>query len=334
MNRSAPTVDVECRETVEPTDRALVSVVIPAYNAAEWIGIAVRSALDQTHRELEVIVIDDGSTDGTAFVLAATSDERLRVIAQPNSGVAITRNHGITLARGAFVAFLDADDEWDPTKIARQLEAMASHPGWVAVGSLMHHISASGRVIGVTGERVGDREQAMVRAARLMPFPLSSLLVRRDVLDRVGGFDPQFAALGQVEDLELLARLASAGDIGSVNEVLGGYRMHRASASARRYWLQRMGARYLAARQAALASGKELSYTDYLASRGWWSRVGALRRDVGAYAYRSAGIAVADERLLPALVWAVPAVLLTPSRVARRLARQRGRLRTPSPPRP
>lgn len=97
-----------------------VSVVIPAYNGANVIADAISSAISQTHKPSEIIVINDGSTDDTADVLAKFRDEA-KVINQPNSGVAITRNRGITEASGDYVAFLDQDDVWHPKKLASQL---------------------------------------------------------------------------------------------------------------------------------------------------------------------------------------------------------------------
>ena len=303
---------------------ALVSVVIPAYNAETYVKAAVESALRQTHTNVEVVVVDDGSADGTRDVLASVSDKRLRVVHQPNSGVALARNSGIEIGRGPFVAFLDADDVWLPTKLARQLAALEANPSWVAVGAFMHHISSSGRIVAMAGQPVGDREREQVRRARLMPFPVSSLLVKRRVLDRTGLFDPEFAKLGQVEDLDFLSRIAAQGDIGCVKDVLGGYRVHGASASARQFRLQRAGARYLAARHAARDRGVELDFGNFMASRRWWERVVTLRRDVAAFCYRSSGIAIADRRFFEAVMWALPAAALGPLRVAERLRRQRG----------
>lgn len=303
----------------------LVSVVIPAYNAEAYVDGAVRSALGQIYPDVEVIVVDDGSLDETRTVLETITDDRLRVVHQPNAGVAHARNRGIHMARGSVIAFLDADDIWAPDKLVRQMAALAANPEWVAVGSFMHHISSSGRTIGMAGQPVGRGEREEVRAARLMPFPLSTLLVKREVLDRVGLFEPEFAELGQVEDLALLSRIAADGDIGCVREVLGGYRMHGTSASARQFQLQRAGARYLAARQAARDRGEDLAFSDFMSSRSWWHRVNGLRKDFAAYSYRSAGIAVADGRVAQALLWASPAAVLAPLRTIRRLARQRGR---------
>lgn len=101
-----------------------VSVIIPAYNAAGFIGDAIRSVLDQTFTDLEVIVVNDGSQDGTSAVAHALADTRVRVLDQANGGVSAARNAGLAMARGAFIGFLDADDAMEPTNIMEKLAVM------------------------------------------------------------------------------------------------------------------------------------------------------------------------------------------------------------------
>src|SRR5207249_11176371 len=101
----------------------MVSVVIATYNCRRYVGEAVESALAQSYQPIEVIVVDDGSTDGTAEELRPFKD-RIRYLVQANQGPAAARNHGIRAARGEYVAFLDADDLWAPSKIEKQVAAM------------------------------------------------------------------------------------------------------------------------------------------------------------------------------------------------------------------
>src|SRR6185503_2024667 len=117
-----------------PFDGRDVSAVIPAYQAAAFLADAVESVLAQTEPVGEIVVVDDGSTDGTAAVAASFGD-RVRYVRQENQGVAAARNRGVAEARGRLVAFLDADDTWEPEKTARQLAHLRAHPDYAAVYS-------------------------------------------------------------------------------------------------------------------------------------------------------------------------------------------------------
>src|SRR5438067_6268305 len=110
-----------------------VSVVIPAFNYARYLPLAIDSALNQTHANLEVIVVDDGSTDDTREVVGAYRDERVRYVHQENAGLSAARNTGIRNARFAFVGFLDADDEWLPDMLAAAMERFANLPERFAI---------------------------------------------------------------------------------------------------------------------------------------------------------------------------------------------------------
>lgn len=110
----------------------LVSIIVPVYNAAPWLAATLESALSQSHRPTEIIVVDDGSTD-SSLALASTFESRgVRVATQPNRGAAAARNHGLRLARGEFLQFLDADDLLAPDKIAHQVARLATAPGSIA----------------------------------------------------------------------------------------------------------------------------------------------------------------------------------------------------------
>ncbi|MFC6974687.1 glycosyltransferase family 2 protein [Halomicroarcula sp. GCM10025709] len=116
-------------------DRPRVSVVVPTYNRADTVGRAVESALAQTVTDIEVVVVDDGSTDDTAAVVTGIDDERVRYLAhERNRGRSAARNTGIEAARGEYVAFLDSDDRWLPGKLDRQLAELSRRPPeWIGV---------------------------------------------------------------------------------------------------------------------------------------------------------------------------------------------------------
>ncbi|QRM53582.1 glycosyltransferase [Sinorhizobium sp. BG8] len=127
-----------------------LSIVIPAYNVAEYIVPAVVSALDQSFSDLEVIVVDDGSTDDTPALLAKLSeerqDERLRIVRQPNGGLSAARNTGIREARGEYIGFLDGDDLWRPDKAERHVAAMDCDPGIGLTYSASEFIEEDGQL--------------------------------------------------------------------------------------------------------------------------------------------------------------------------------------------
>ena len=121
---------------------SLVSVVIPVYNCESYLGESIQSVLDQVYRPIEVIVVDDGSTDGSPAVAQSFVTPELRYVYQPHSGLSAARNKGISHSQGSFLAFLDSDDLWLPRKLTLQLEAFHSDPELDMVfGQIEHFIS-------------------------------------------------------------------------------------------------------------------------------------------------------------------------------------------------
>ena len=217
----------------------LTSVVIPAYNAEPFLERTLRSALRQTHSNLEVIVVDDGSTDKTRVIAeaAAATDDRVRILSVPNGGVAKARNIGIGEANGEFVAFLDADDLWHPTKIELQLAAMSPGSGDyqpAAVYTFTRTIDTQDRVTG-SGGRVVLSGYSFARHLFAKPVGNgSSILVRREAAITVGGFDPIWAArgIGGCEDLDFELRIAAKYAITAIGLYLVGYRQYPGNMSS------------------------------------------------------------------------------------------------------
>jgi len=217
----------------------LTSVVIPAYNAELFLERTLRSALGQTHSNLEVIVVDDGSTDKTRVIAeaAAAADDRVRILSVPNGGVAKARNIGIAEANGEFVAFLDADDLWHPTKIELQLAAMSPGTGDyepAAVYTFSRTIDTEDRVIG-SGNRVVLSGYSFARHLYAKPVGNgSSILVRREAAIAVGGFDSTWAArgIGGCEDLDFELRIAAKYPITALGLYLVGYRQYPGNMSS------------------------------------------------------------------------------------------------------
>lgn len=221
-------------------NQPLTSVVVPAYNAERFIERTLRSALNQTYRNLELIVVDDGSTDNTKTIAEAFAarDSRVRIVSVRNGGVAKARNIGIDQASGAFIAFLDADDLWSPNKIELQVAALNSSNNneAVAVYTLRRSIDADDRVLG-NGNNAGFDGYAFARHLYTMPVGNgSSMLVRREIAAAVGGFDSSFAAcgIGGCEDLDFELKIAAEYHMVVIPQYLVGYRMYPGNMSSDR----------------------------------------------------------------------------------------------------
>ncbi|MGH8528227.1 MAG: glycosyltransferase family 2 protein [Nevskiales bacterium] len=198
----------------------LVSVILPTYNRRSLLPRAIQSVLAQTHRELELIIVDDGSTDGTDELVQryAAGDRRLRYLAMPKrGGPAAARNTGIRAAQGSWIAFQDSDDEWRPSKLEKQLRAVnSSDTGLVCCGYQLSHFDEPLRDL-----RPND---SMRTAPRMplevlygLPFIAPTWLVRREVFAQLGGFDE---TLPNLEDWEFTFRVYPHFGFGFVDEAL------------------------------------------------------------------------------------------------------------------
>ncbi|MFB6105940.1 MAG: glycosyltransferase family 2 protein [Halobacteriaceae archaeon] len=207
-----------------------VSVVVPAYNRAHSVGTAMESVLEQTFTDLELLVVDDGSTDETRAVVTGCEDPRVRYVAhETNRGRSAARNTGIEAARGRYVAFLDSDDRWRPRKLQRQVTDLRSRgPAWVA--SYTDYETARGSRLTAVEDLVGwlrpdprTREGGVDLARELLQMkvlmaPGSTLLAERSALARTGGFDTE---LDIHEDWDLvLALIEGGGKVAYVDEPL------------------------------------------------------------------------------------------------------------------
>jgi glycosyltransferase involved in cell wall biosynthesis len=296
-----------------------VCVLIPAYNAERYLRQAMDSVLGQSVRDLELIIIDDGSADGTPRIATSTSDDRVHVLTGPNRGRAHARNRGFAAsAPSAYVALLDADDLWDAQKLERQIDFLERHPDVVAVGCFMRYISSTGRVLGQTGQRITEADMRRIARGELAPFPISScVLVRRDPYVAIDGFDE---TLREAEDLDFIARLARRGRIACLAEVLGSYRLHPESAMARRRLQVKMYARFVRERLAAADAGGTLTWEQYTAAYQptWRER----HEDLTELWYRSAALWHGEGKTLRALGYGALAALASPAYTLRRLRRQ------------
>lgn len=194
---------------------ASTSVVIPVYNGEKFIARAIESVLAQTVPALEIIVVNDGSKDGTAAVLAGFGD-LIRVVSIPNGGVSNARNTGIKVARGDFVAFLDADDVWVANKLAEQLAAFARHPevgfsccNFITLnkwsGEKVDHFAHFPSSLGLNFDEPLRRSAVAVLVDSNFVGTCSNVIIRKSVLEQVGLFN---TAYRQAEDYDLWLRCA------------------------------------------------------------------------------------------------------------------------------
>jgi glycosyltransferase involved in cell wall biosynthesis len=234
-NSSEPNSKFSSLSTANEPHAELVSVVIPAYNAESTIEHTVASVTAQTYRKLEVIVVDDGSLDRTAALVAklAERDSRIRLLRKANAGLAAARNTGIENARGDFIAPVDADDLWHPTKIEKQLAVM--HRGGRSIGV----VYCWSRAIGSAGQIYFDHPAFDFRGDVFAPLIFwnfiqsGSLLFRRTLAMEFGGYDVALATRGAAmcEDLKFNLDLAERCDFDLVPEFLTGYTLRPGSLS-------------------------------------------------------------------------------------------------------
>lgn len=209
------------------THTPLLSVVMAVYNGEPFLGEAVESILTQTFGDFEFIIIDDGSTDGTAARLAAyaAADPRVRVVTQGNQGLIASLNRGCALARGTYIARMDADDISAPERFARQLAHLTAYPEIDVLGTAMQRIDAAGQRLTVLENPVlpGFLRWMLIFHCGISH---SSVMFKRTVFEKVGGYDP---AMAHVEDYDLWCRMSAFARLENLPDVLLYYRIHGAS---------------------------------------------------------------------------------------------------------
>lgn len=212
----------------------LITVIVPAYNAARWIERTLSSIQAQTHREIEILVIDDGSSDDTPELVArrAADDPRIRLIRQANAGPAAARNHGIRESRGVFIAPIDADDLWAPDNLERQVTALILRPDAGFCLARSYWLDEADRLLAPAS----DAPLPDCTFQNLLEDNFigngSACVFRRAHLDAVGGYDERYGGGG--EDWLLTLTLAARAPFVCVDDYLIGYRQSGETFSARK----------------------------------------------------------------------------------------------------
>ncbi|MBW4608850.1 MAG: glycosyltransferase [Hassallia sp. WJT32-NPBG1] len=206
-----------------------VSVIIPAYNALAYLAETVDSVFKQTFSDWELLIVDDGSSDGTAAWARQITDSRVRLICQKNQGSSVARNTGITAAKGEYIALLDADDLWEPTKLEKQVRFLEENPSIGLVDTWTILINQKGKSTGriIVSSAEGDVWKQLVQFKPVCCCD-STPLIRRSCFDNVGLFNPD---LPYLEDLDMWIRLAGRYEFAAIKEPLVRYRQHPQSKS-------------------------------------------------------------------------------------------------------
>ena len=271
-----------------------VTVIMPAYNAERFVATAVRSVLAQTHADLELIAIDDGSTDRTRELLEmlAEEDVRVRVVSHPNYGMGRSLNEALELARHKWVARMDADDLMVPNRLERQLAFLSEHPQLVVASSLVYYIDEDGHTIGRNSSPFTDPAKVQEAVARnwLVGFHHPAVIMRKEVVQEAGGYRPEF---WPAEDADLWNRILErhAGVIVQ-GEHLMKYRIHGASvcvssareANRKTDWVEAC----MVHRRAGAAEPSWNQFLEDQRCQSWPARLNRNRRGAARTLYKSA----------------------------------------------
>jgi glycosyltransferase involved in cell wall biosynthesis len=311
----------------------LISVVLTAFNTERYLAEAIESVLNQKYQDLELIMIDDGSTDRTLEIMRQyeASDDRVRVIAQENAGAGAARNAGIAIAQGEWIAIVDADDVMEPNRLERQIAFLQEHPDLDVATSPVTFINHEGHEFGrsqpvlLTHEEVRELcEQGLVVG---VPNPAS--IIRKSTLLGVGGYRGEF---WPSEDLDLWTRIVeSGGTILTQPEYLTRYRVHPGSGSYGKIrktaelmgWLRHCS-------MSRRAGTREPSREEYIALQGklpLLRRINDRRKNLAFALYRQSTLDYSTGSYFAMALWLIAAAACGSTDVLRQI---RGRLIGPA----
>jgi glycosyltransferase involved in cell wall biosynthesis len=213
------------------TSQPKVSVIVACYNGERFVAHTVRSILGQSFPDFELVLVDDGSTDGTRAILRdlARADPRMRIVEKENEGLIATLNRAIAESRGTYIARIDHDDLMRPQRLERQAAFLDSNPDFVGVGCLLQSIREDGTHVGrprIRHERLSHDPAAFPPRQQWLYGPTP--MIRADALREAGGYRPQFVA---AEDRDLCWRLGEIGRLERLPEVLVDHRFHATNMS-------------------------------------------------------------------------------------------------------
>ncbi len=183
----------------------LISVIIPTYNRKNFLKIAVESVLNQTYKNFELIIVDDGSTDDTENLIKSYNDERIIYWYQKNRGASAARNTGISIANGYYIAFLDSDDRWKPEKLEIQYQAMEEHPEF-----MLSHTEEiwyrNGKILNPKKKHKKQHGDIFKQSLQLCAISMSTVMVKKELFNLIGLYDEK---LEVCEDYDMWLRVTS-----------------------------------------------------------------------------------------------------------------------------
>ncbi len=281
----------------DASELPLVSVIIPAYNYEGYVGFAIKSALVQSYLNVEIIVVDDGSTDCTAEVVYSFGS-RVRYIRKSNGGLSSARNLGIRRAKGEFLLFLDADDELEPEAIEHMYDAFSNlSSDYALIACSFNKINDVGDVIGSQGNApAGDVDISCRQLVLRNRFPVTAL-IRRIVITECGMFDPEYGTALGSEDRDMWVRISASYKIYMLTEPLSRKRVHGLNMSSHASNQSKGMIRTISkARSSGVVTSLNFPF---------WAQVGAIRRFQVALMRRDCGDRSGAwwELLKSALVW-------------------------------
>ena len=278
----------------------VISVLMPVYNGGQYLGEAVESILNQTFRDFEFLVLDDGSTDDSLkqLRLYAAQDSRLHVITRENRGLTSTLNELLLYARGEFVARMDADDVSMPDRFDHQVAFLKENHQAVCVGGAYQMIDNAGRYLTTLTPPQGDLEIQQLCLGGHTAINHPTVLMRLSAVSLVGGYDSDHDF---VEDLDLWLRLGEVGKLANLSDVLLKYRLHEKSISegagkkqreaARRVcesaWKRRNIVGVFSAQDAWRPGADRASRHSFMLKYGWWAWNSHQRKTAAFYGWKA-----------------------------------------------
>ena len=301
--------------------KMIVSVLMQAYNAERYIAEAIESVLNQTYKNFELIVINDGSTDNTLDIIEefARQDERIKVVSHPNMGMGASLNKGIAIAKNEWIIRMDADDVMLPHRIERQVAFVSENPDIAVAGCLVYYIDELGKIIGKSASDLKTRRdfKRYLDSNELIGVSHPGVIMRKSVVQEVGGYRPQY---WPADDIDLWNRVAERGYLILVQqEYLLKYRIHGSSVSVYDSMRARQMVRWIKENMIRRRSGQaELSLEEFrqlYEQRPLLHRMNQERKDLAKVFYKRAVFSYSKRQFIDVFLNAFVVLLLQPSYV-------------------